>query len=392
MSAVFVTQSQSQTRSERGKAKRGNNRGREATRGGAHARPARPAVEEVEGTQEVAAPTVLTTDESTEDVAICWICAEPVKHYAVSGCNHRTCHVCSLRLRAFYKKTDCTFCIFASFDTATMPYKGAKLSLYFETWRKPSYSCAPIGNCPHTECDYLGNSWSDLKLYVRATHGRLMCDLCIRHNFAHEHTFYPPNILPCTSPPCSGTSGPIKPLQQRARTSRAARILCASSAGSRECFFGDDELFSHMRETHEECFVCKRDDVRDQYFLNYAALEAHFTAAHHLCTHATCRLSYLARRSISKRTSSRSTRGRPGGGGGRRREGFGAALTVERESPPPAAQSPAASPPPPRADVDPAVAALHASFLARLASLAPNPSTALPAARAAIRSFRASAI
>jgi hypothetical protein len=31
----------------------------------------------------------------------------------------------------------------------------------------------------------------------------------------------------------------------------------------------------------------------------------------------------------------------------------------------------------------------HSAFLSRLASLAPNPTTALPAARAAIRSFRA---
>jgi len=32
----------------------------------------------------------------------------------------------------------------------------------------------------------------------------------------------------------------------------------------RECFFGDDELYVHMRERHEECFVCKRNEVRDQ--------------------------------------------------------------------------------------------------------------------------------
>lgn len=42
--------------------------------------------------------------------AICWICAEPVKYYSVSTCNHRTCHVCALRLRALYKKLDCAFC------------------------------------------------------------------------------------------------------------------------------------------------------------------------------------------------------------------------------------------------------------------------------------------
>lgn len=48
--------------------------------------------------------------EASEDTDVCWICAEPVKYYSVSECNHRTCHVCALRLRALYKKLDCTFC------------------------------------------------------------------------------------------------------------------------------------------------------------------------------------------------------------------------------------------------------------------------------------------
>lgn len=48
--------------------------------------------------------------EDNGDDDVCWICAEPVKYWSVSECNHRTCHVCGLRLRALYKKTDCTFC------------------------------------------------------------------------------------------------------------------------------------------------------------------------------------------------------------------------------------------------------------------------------------------
>jgi hypothetical protein len=32
----------------------------------------------------------------------------------------------------------------------------------------------------------------------------------------------------------------------------------------RDCFFGDDELFFHLRERHEDCFICKRNGVRDQ--------------------------------------------------------------------------------------------------------------------------------
>ena len=47
---------------------------------------------------------------ATDDASVCWICAEPVKYYAISECGHQTCHVCSLRLRALYKKTECTFC------------------------------------------------------------------------------------------------------------------------------------------------------------------------------------------------------------------------------------------------------------------------------------------
>jgi len=45
-----------------------------------------------------------------DSVDVCWICTEPVKYYALSECNHRTCHVCALRLRALYKKMECTFC------------------------------------------------------------------------------------------------------------------------------------------------------------------------------------------------------------------------------------------------------------------------------------------
>ncbi len=53
-----------------------------------------------------------TTGSSSQSggTDVCWICAEPVKYYALSECNHRTCHVCALRLRALYKKIECTFC------------------------------------------------------------------------------------------------------------------------------------------------------------------------------------------------------------------------------------------------------------------------------------------
>jgi hypothetical protein len=41
---------------------------------------------------------------------VCFICASPVVHYAVAPCNHRTCHICTLRMRALYKTKDCAHC------------------------------------------------------------------------------------------------------------------------------------------------------------------------------------------------------------------------------------------------------------------------------------------
>lgn len=48
--------------------------------------------------------------EDGQDENICFICAEPVQYWALGSCNHRTCHTCSIRLRALYKKRECTFC------------------------------------------------------------------------------------------------------------------------------------------------------------------------------------------------------------------------------------------------------------------------------------------
>lgn len=69
-----------------------------------------------EGRTSPSSPTEATTGagagtEGGDTVeSICWICAEPVKYYSVSKCNHRTCHVCALRVRALYEKLDCAFC------------------------------------------------------------------------------------------------------------------------------------------------------------------------------------------------------------------------------------------------------------------------------------------
>ena len=114
MSTQVATQTQNRGQGHRG---RRGNRGRGGRgRGGKAA----PQSEQKDVTLEVAEQTeqvekaeekaTATTPAEEDDENLCWICAEPVKYWSVSECNHRTCHVCALRLRALYKKLECTFC------------------------------------------------------------------------------------------------------------------------------------------------------------------------------------------------------------------------------------------------------------------------------------------
>jgi len=47
---------------------------------------------------------------SDVEAEVCFICASSVVHNSVAPCNHRTCHICALRLRALYKTKACAHC------------------------------------------------------------------------------------------------------------------------------------------------------------------------------------------------------------------------------------------------------------------------------------------
>ena len=44
------------------------------------------------------------------EAEVCFICASQVVHNSIAPCNHRTCHICALRLRALYKTRTCAHC------------------------------------------------------------------------------------------------------------------------------------------------------------------------------------------------------------------------------------------------------------------------------------------
>ncbi|KAI3333079.1 hypothetical protein F4824DRAFT_473088 [Ustulina deusta] len=239
-------------------------------------------------------------NDEGEDVEaeVCFICASPVIHQSVAPCNHRTCHICALRMRALYKNKECAHCrTVASFviftDDAAKRYQD-----YSD--RDVTSTDDNIGirytnedivgdtvlllryNCPDTSCDFAGLGWPDLHRHVRSTHNKRMCDLCTRNKkvFTHEHDLFADKELEKHMRHGDDQPGAVD------QTGFRGHPLCAF-CGSR--FYDDDKLYEHCRNKHERCFLCDREDPRQpHYYRDYNSLEDHFKKDHHLCLDREC--------------------------------------------------------------------------------------------------------
>ncbi|KAK4162421.1 E3 ubiquitin-protein ligase hel2 [Cladorrhinum sp. PSN259] len=233
-----------------------------------------------------------------DEAEVCFICANPITHHSVAPCNHVTCHLCALRLRALYKNNDCPHCrtpapfvIFT--DDATKRFEEYKPAEITSTDDNIGIKYAGediVGdtvlllryNCPDSECDFAGLGWPDLHRHVRSTHHKKMCDLCTRHKkvFTHEHDMFADKEL--TEHMRHGDDKPGAVDQ----TGFRGHPLCGF-CGAR--FYDSDKLYEHCRNKHERCFVCDRRDSRQpHYYLDYNALEEHFKKDHFLCDDREC--------------------------------------------------------------------------------------------------------
>ena len=57
--------------------------------------------------------------EEEEEGDTCFICASNIDHISIAPCNHQTCHICALRLRALYKTRACAHCRVSAINTGT---------------------------------------------------------------------------------------------------------------------------------------------------------------------------------------------------------------------------------------------------------------------------------
>lgn len=250
------------------------------------------------------APTtsLATADPADDDVEaeVCFICASPVIHQSVAPCNHRTCHICALRMRALYKNKECAHCRTAApyvifTDDATKRFED-----YSENAPDITTTDENIGiryskedivgdtvlllryNCPDDECDFAGLSWPDLHRHVRSTHHKKMCDLCTRNKkvFTHEHELFAEKELEKHMRHGDDRPGAVD------QTGFKGHPLCAF-CGQR--FYDGDKLYEHCRNKHERCFLCDCEDPRQpHYYIDYNALEQHFKKDHYPCMDREC--------------------------------------------------------------------------------------------------------
>ncbi|KAG5931477.1 hypothetical protein E4U60_006052 [Claviceps pazoutovae] len=248
--------------------------------------------------QTQAAAAAAAADKEDDDADVCFICANPIAYHSIAPCNHATCHICGLRMRALYKTKDCAHCRtpapfviftdnadkrFEEYSNKGITTTDSNIGIKYTNEDIVGDTVLLLRyNCPDDSCDFAGLGWPDLHRHVKSHHHKRMCDLCTRNKkvFTHEHELFSDKELDKHMKRGNDKPGAAD------QTGFKGHPLCGFCG---ERFYDDDKLYEHCRMKHERCFICDRRDSRQpHYYENYEALEKHFGNDHYLCSNSEC--------------------------------------------------------------------------------------------------------
>ncbi|KAM9897907.1 hypothetical protein OXX79_006607 [Metschnikowia pulcherrima] len=231
------------------------------------------------------------SDPASDEVH-CIICAEKIVYSAISPCNNVTCHVCSFRQRALYKRKTCLVCRtdhadviftekvleeakFSEHIDASRALESAEYEIHFtseyvrqDTLKLTSYECS--------ECQQSFKKFGQLNEHTKNEHASQYCDICV----GHGHKFI------CELPLLTQ-----KQLQRHMnegdKSGFTGHPRCKFCRGKR--FYSEDELNVHIRDRHERCYICNQDNYQvADYYKNYDDLYEHFRSSHYVCSVPSC--------------------------------------------------------------------------------------------------------
>lgn len=224
---------------------------------------------------------------------LCIICAEERPFLAISPCNNATCFVCCFRQRALFGKNVCLVCRTEHPDVIFTEATGSQepryddlfdssRHIYSETYGAHFTSMSAYNatldlldtKCP--VCSESFDSFSSLSEHTKTNHLKQYCNICASHKkaFVCELKLYNSKQL-------------NKHMSEGDYEGFSGHPKCKFCRNQR--FYSDDELYVHIRDRHERCYICDQDSYNiADYYKNYDHLYEHFKEAHYVCSIPSC--------------------------------------------------------------------------------------------------------
>lgn len=235
--------------------------------------------------------------EEINEAEQCVICAGRIEYAAMSSCSHTTCHTCTFRQRALYKRNNCLVCrtenewviiseeitkTFQDFTQADFRDINDEYGINFTSHNAAKDTLALLDLvCPMRQCKLhrdhtVFKSFKLLNDHVKGEHDKYFCEICALNKKAFISELKVYNHRELQRHKSKGDEEGFN-----------GHPPCQFCSGKR--FYSDDELFVHMRQNHEKCHVCERiNPSQPQYFKNYDTLSKHFRDEHYVCNVQSC--------------------------------------------------------------------------------------------------------
>jgi len=242
--------------------------------------------------------------DGDEDEDMCLVCCEPLEFVAIGQCNHQVCcALCASRMRILMNDSRCVLCK-TDHERVFVTADKSKEFESFQTWGDVGGPGLVFDGTSNMFFDE-GSGAGEEKDRIEALRG-FRCNKkgCMKldedfgsYEKLGEHMLKAHGERLCQQ--CCESRG-VFPMEQARYTKREYNLHVEKGEqgtafrGHPQCrfcktrFYNNDALYQHLKEKHENCFVCHRQGKQFEYYRDYKSLYQHFQKHHYVCTQPAC--------------------------------------------------------------------------------------------------------